>query len=90
MKKTILSSNSSLRTALWTAVVVAIIGVSACSTETEEADIDSGEVVVDQSDDTTELADNDPSETDSAGVDEPVTDSAENTNSDKTAADGLQ
>ena len=90
MKKTILNSNSSLRTALWTAVVVALMGVSACSTETEEADIDSGEVVVDQSDDTTELADNDISETDSAGADEPVTDSAENTNADKTAADGLQ
>lgn len=90
MQKAILVSNRSLRTALWTGLIVALMGVTACSGETEEAEVDSEEVVVDQSDDTTQLADNDISETDSASADEPETDSAENTNADKTAADGLQ
>ncbi|WP_440454893.1 hypothetical protein [Psychrobacter sp. ASPA161_9] len=99
MKKILLKSNSSLRTALWTALIVALIGVSACSNEIEEADVDSGEVVaVDQVESVAEdnnaegttITQDMPESSNDAGIDKTATDSVENTNSDKTAADGLQ
>lgn len=99
MKKILLKSNSSLRTALWTALIVALIGVSACSNEIEEADVDSGEVVaVDQVESVAEdnnaegttITQDMPETSNDAGIDKTATDSVENTNSDKTAADGLQ
>ena len=99
MKKILLKSNSSLRTALWTALIVALIGVSACSNEIEEADVDSGEVVaVDQVESVAEdnnaegtaVTQDMPESSNDAGIDKAATDSVENTNADKTAADGLQ
>lgn len=99
MKKILLKSNSSLRTALWTALITALIGVSACSNEIEEADVDSGEVVaVDQVESVAEdnnaegtaVTQDMPESSNDAGIDKTATDSVENTNSDKTAADGLQ
>ncbi|WP_350657317.1 hypothetical protein [Psychrobacter sp. S1-30-MNA-CIBAN-0213] len=99
MKKILLKSNSSLRTALWTALIVALIGVSACSNEIEEADVDSGEVVAvdqvesvaeDNNSEGTTITQDMPESSNDAGIDKTATDSVENTNSDKTAADGLQ
>lgn len=93
----ILNSNSSLRTALWTALIVALMGVRACSSETEEADVDSGEVIaVDQVESVAEdntakeatLTQDMPENSNDAGIDNTATDSIENINANKTAADG--
>jgi len=78
-----------------------VIGVSACSSETEEAN---ETIAVEESADNTESTamtkeesvTEEPSELtddtmpDNTHTDDKVTDSAENTNVDKTAADGLQ
>ncbi|TXD97853.1 hypothetical protein ES754_02495 [Psychrobacter frigidicola] len=130
MKKTIL--NSSLRTVIFTAFAVTVIGVSACSSEKEEPSAEAGEVIgVDQSTEATALdgetgseiegvgsdgmaptaaseanlaaeadyrattgevteADDMSETTDSGAMNEPDSDTTENPNAGKTAANGLQ
>lgn len=78
-----------------------VIGVSACSSETEEANetipvegsadnVNSTAMTKEESvtEDPSELTDD--TMPDNTHTDEKVTDSAENTNDDKTSADGLQ
>ncbi len=56
MKKIV--STKPLRTALWTTLLVTLIGVSACSSEQQETDIESGDAMaVEQNDGATVLAD---------------------------------